>query len=198
MLRTVLNSKIGRGMPKRTLKSKKNKSISNGEIAKIGRLIQGDIPLCDRPFTEVAAAAGLEETNVLQTILKLIASGVVRKFGAVLRHQKAGYTGNAMLLIAADPSETGRIGAKLAGFREVTHCYERAPAFEGKYNIFAMVHAKGSQKSSLKNMSKKLPKSSIDRLIERITGEMGISDYIVLPSIEEFKKTSMVFFEAEK
>ncbi len=185
-------------MPKRALESKKNIPISKGEIAKIGNFIQGDIPLCGRPFAEIAAAAGLEETKVIQTLRQLTASGVVRKFGAVLRHQKAGYSGNAMLLIAADPAEVGRIGTKLASFREVTHCYEREPAFEGKYNIFAMVHAKGPQKSSPKNMSKNPPKNSIDRLIEKIAGETGISDYIVLPSIEEFKKTSMVFFEAGK
>jgi len=58
---------------------------------KIINLIQGDLPVTHRPFALLAEQLGISETELLAEIRKLKDSGVIRRFGATLRHQEAGY-----------------------------------------------------------------------------------------------------------
>jgi len=143
------------------------------------KLLQGDLPVEKKPFLAVAARAGIDEQTALDTIRDLLREGTIRKFGAVLRHQKAGVTRNAMVVWAVPPDRVEEAGAVFASFREITHCYERRPSFEGRYNLFTMIHGTGG---------------AIENLIAGIAGRVGIGDYQVLYSKEEFKKSSMEYF----
>jgi siroheme decarboxylase len=152
------------------------------------RQLQGDLPVEKRPFRAVASRAGTSEEDVLDTLRGLIQQGrigtlaqhgVIRKFGAILRHQRAGITRNAMVVWAVPPSRTEETGAVFASFREITHCYERCPPFQGRYNLFTMIHA---------------GKGSLEKIIGTISSKAGIGDYQVLESLEEFKKSSMEYF----
>jgi DNA-binding Lrp family transcriptional regulator len=143
------------------------------------RQLQGDLPVEKRPFRAVASGAGMNEEAVLDAIGTLTQQGVIRKFGAILRHQRAGITRNAMVVWAVPPDRTEETGTVFASFREITHCYERRPPFEGRYNLFTMIHA---------------GKDSLENLIARISSKAGIGDYQVLESLEEFKKSSMEYF----
>ena len=143
------------------------------------RQLQGDLPIEKRPFLAVASRAGMNEAEVLDTIGTMMQQGVIRKFGAILRHQRAGITRNAMVVWAVPPDRTEEAGSVFASFREITHCYERRPPFEGRYNLFTMIHA---------------GKGALEDLIARISNKAGIGDYQVLESLEEFKKSSMEYF----
>ncbi len=146
---------------------------------KISRLVQQDITLEKRPFKEIAEKVGASEEQVLSTIRGLMTKGTIRKFGAILRHQKAGFPHNAMVIWAVSQERIEFAGNALASFREVTHCYERTPPFAGKYNVFTMVHfGEGNQES----------------VIQKLSQETGIKDFKVLTSIEEYKKSSMEYF----
>jgi DNA-binding Lrp family transcriptional regulator len=146
---------------------------------KIAHLVQNDIPLVKRPFKLIGEQVGASEEESLTTIRGLIKKGMVRKFGTILRHQKAGFTLNAMVIWAASQEKIDATGRTLASFREVTHCYERTPPFAGKYSIFSMVHCReGEQKSILKKLSK----------------AAGIKDFQILMSEEEYKKSSMEYY----
>ncbi|MBN2686973.1 MAG: Lrp/AsnC family transcriptional regulator [Deltaproteobacteria bacterium] len=146
---------------------------------KVARAVQGDIPVEERPFKFLGDRLGMSEADVLAVIRDLADRGIMRKFGAVLRHTKAGLTTNVMVVWAVPGDESPAIGGKLASYAEVTHCYERTPPFEGKYNLFSMIHFR--------------EENGEDRL-RRIAEEVGISDYMVLPTLEEFKKVSMEYF----
>lgn len=145
----------------------------------IGRAVQQDIPLTRRPFAAIGGEAGVREAEVVRTLRDLLKRGVIRKFGAILRHQKAGFNRNVMVLWAIPEGKTEEAGRILSSFKEVTHCYERTPAFEGKYNVFTMVHFQDRD-----------PEGEIRRL----AGAAGIEDFKVLESVEEFKKSSMDYF----
>jgi len=146
---------------------------------KIAHLIQGDIPLVKRPFKSIGERAGTSEEEALRAIRGLLRKGIVRKFGTILRHQKAGFTRNAMVIWAASQDKIDATGRTLASFREVTHCYERTPPFAGKYSIFSMVHCReGEQKRILKKLSK----------------AAGIKDFKILISEKEYKKSSMEYY----
>ena len=151
------------------------------EIEKtVAKHIQGDISLEKRPFKRIGEETGLNEEEVIGTINDLKKKEIIRKFGAILRHQRAGIVKNAMVIWAVPEEKCEAIGNTLTSLREITHCYERTPPFEGKYNLFAMMHFKDDDP---------------ERLIQEISLRTGIKDYIVLETEEEFKKSSMEYFE---
>ena len=145
----------------------------------VARLLQGSIPLAERPFQKIAEEIGLTEAQVLAITGGLRARGIIRKFGAIVRHQMAGYTHNVMVVWAVPSEQLDDVGKRLALFPEITHCYERIPAFEGKYTLFTMIH---------------LRKDADQDLLGKIAAAAGGFDYQLLRSIEEFKKVSMEYF----
>lgn len=147
--------------------------------AAVARRLQGSIPLAERPFQTIAEEIGLTEAEVLAIAGGLRARGIIRKFGAIVRHQLAGYTHNVMVVWAVPPTQLTAAGKRLASFPEITHCYERIPAFEGKYTLFTMVHFR---------------QNADQDLLGKIAAAAGGFDYKMLRSIEEFKKISMEYF----
>ncbi|MEE9911447.1 MAG: Lrp/AsnC family transcriptional regulator [Deltaproteobacteria bacterium] len=146
---------------------------------KAARMLQQDIPLVSKPFTEVSAACGLTTQQLFCLLKKLSGNGILRKFGAILRHQKAGYSKNALVMwsIPSDAiDDAGRIFASLAF---ISHCYERKPAFQGKYNLFTMIHAQDD---------------NISPLINRMSQLVNNGDFLILESLQEYKKTSPEYF----
>jgi DNA-binding Lrp family transcriptional regulator len=141
--------------------------------------LQGDLPVERRPFGAVASRAGLTEEAVLETIRDRMSRGIIRRFGAILRHQKAGVTQNAMVVWAVPLERAEEVGTLFSSFREITHCYERCPAFQGRYNLFTMVHT---------------VEGGLRGVLTELTRRSGIDDCQVLLSEEEFKKSSMEYF----
>jgi len=146
---------------------------------KLARIIQRDIPLTLRPFKDLGEQIGLTEEEILQSIHEFMEQGIIRKFGAILRHQKAGYTENAMVVWAVPENRREAVGKALATFPDITHCYERTPPFLGKYAIFSMVHFHAGER---------------DIVIRKLSEATGIKDFEVLDTVEEYKKTSMEYF----
>lgn len=146
---------------------------------KVARVIQKDVAITRFPFKETGALCGLTEKEVLTATRQLKEKGFIRKFGAVLRHQKAGYKKNALIVWAVPAGKTKKTGEIFASFPYISHCYERKPAFNKKYNIFTMLH------SSNKNYSP---------LILKMVIASGISDFMILESVKEYKKTSPEYF----
>ncbi|OPZ61098.1 MAG: hypothetical protein BWY87_00030 [Deltaproteobacteria bacterium ADurb.Bin510] len=140
-------------------------------------LAEGDLPLTRRPFDEWARVLGLEVEEVLALLEGLRRQGVIRDFRAILRHQQAGLTANAMLALAVAEEDVEAAGSDLARREWVTHCYER-PDFS-PFNLFAMVHACSEAELAV-------------RLAE-LTTVSGADGYRVFRSVREFKKSSMKY-----
>ena len=147
---------------------------------KIIGLIQGDLPLTPRPFAALAERIGMTEKEFLNRVADLKKRGVIRRFGATLRHQEAGFSSNAMIAWHVPDDGIDEAGKILAEFREVTHCYQRKSRKDWKYNLYTMVHG-GSREECY-------------RIAERMSRASGIHDYILLFSEKEFRKTSMEYF----
>jgi siroheme decarboxylase len=146
---------------------------------KIARIIQGDLPLSLHPFKELEPQTGLTEEEILKSITDLMGKGLIRRFGAVIRHQMAGYTENAMVVWAVPEDRRASVGKLLASFSEITHCYERTPPFEGKYALFSMVHFHAGEREGV---------------LRKLSEATGITDFLILDTEEEYKKTSMEYF----
>ncbi len=146
---------------------------------KIIRFLQQDLPLVSRPFATLEKTEDIPESEVLTTLTRWKKDGVIRKLAALIRHREAGFTRNAMVIWAVPIEQCEEVGTRLATFPEVTHCYQREPAFERKYNLFTMIHLKDGP---------------FDQLLEDMSAAVSISDYVILESVAELKKTSMEYF----
>lgn len=143
--------------------------------------LQGDLPLVSRPFAGIAGELGLSESQVVERIKRLAEGGAMRRFGATLRHQRSGFPANVMVAWRVDPADADRVGGNLAAHRRVTHCYLRKTDGNFPYNLFSMVHGRN--------------KDECRRLVEEMAQAVGISDYELLFSTKELKKTSMRYYE---
>jgi DNA-binding Lrp family transcriptional regulator len=147
---------------------------------KIIQLSQGDLPLDLKPFSILARKIGITEEELLSRIKSLKERGVMRRFGATLRHQEAGFGSNAMVAWKVPEDEAEEVGNAMADFREVTHCYQRRVEKDWLYNLYTMIHGES--------------KEECYRIAKRMSEETGIRDYVLLFSEREFKKTSMEYF----
>jgi siroheme decarboxylase len=146
---------------------------------KAARVLQRDMPLTSSPFAAIAAACGLTTAQLMHLLKKLSDNGVLRKFGAILRHQKAGYRKNALVMWSVPPDAVENAGRSFASLSFISHCYERKPAFQNKYNLFTMLHAQDD------NISPQL--NTMSQLI-------NCNDFLILESLQEYKKTSPEYF----
>ena len=146
---------------------------------KVACVIQKDIAVMRFPFNELGNLYGLTNEDVLDTTKQLFKKGFIRKYGAILRHQKAGYKKNALVVWSVPADQIEKAGKIFASFLFVSHCYERNPAFRKKYNIFTMLHSKDE---------------NILSLIKNMATATDINDYIILESIQEYKKISPEYF----
>jgi len=148
---------------------------------KVIAAIQGDIPITKRPYQDIAEGIGVSEEELISTIQGLNDRGIIRRFGATLRHQKSGLTANAMVAWQVDDAVVVQAGETLAGFAAVSHCYHRNPAPGWPYNLYTMVHARNEEECL--------------GITRDMASQAGIENYTVLFSRKELKKTSMQYFD---
>ena len=156
-------------------------ALSSSDRARI-RIACTDIPHTLTPFKDW----GVSDEELRDDL----AQKRMRRFGAILRHQDAGFAHNAMVCFGLDerreacpePAEGTRDerGIVLAQKPYISHCYER-PAFEGfPYTLYVMMHAQSA--------------AELEQHIKEAAESIGNPDYAVLNSVRELKKTSFAFF----
>ncbi len=151
---------------------------------KIIASIQEDMEITERPYVAIAKKLGITETELLERLKDLSRRGVIRRFGATLRHQRAGFNANAMVAWKVDENRIQEVGQKMATFDQVSHCYQRNPTPDWPYNLYTMVHADSEQ--TCQETARKMSRAT------------SVQDYTLLFSREELKKTSMVYFPSNE
>lgn len=144
------------------------------------RLLQGDIPVCKTPFRKLANKIGIAERTLLDDIRSMKSQGLLRRFGATLRHQKVGLRANAMSVWRVPEGRLEELGQLLASLPQVTHCYERQPHAGFPYNLYAMIHGRS--------------RKECERIAQEVAERSGVHDYELLFSSRENKKESMQYF----
>jgi DNA-binding Lrp family transcriptional regulator len=148
---------------------------------KVAQMIQADLNLSSRPFLDIGNSLGASEEQIISIIDRMKHQGVIRKIGAIIHHRKAGYERNFMVVWAIAEKDMDRIGRQITIFPEISHCYERKPPFLGRYSLFTMIHLKPGQ-------------TNIEPILTKLSEAASAAEYLVLASIEEFKKSSMEYF----
>ena len=150
---------------------------------KIISLIQKDIPIVKRPYASMADTLGIDEKLFIETTKGLADRGIIRRYGATIKHQKAGFSANAMVAWKVEEAEAEKIGAVFADFESVSHCYYRPPKADWPYGLYTMIHAHSI--------------SDCETMAKDMADKSGLTDYILLFSTREFKKTSMEYFSVD-
>lgn len=150
---------------------------------KILAAIQEDLPVVERPYENIARNLGIPESEILEILESLCKRGVVRRFGATLRHQKSGFESNAMGAWQVEEERVEEVGKKMASFPQVSHCYRRNPEGDWPYNIYTMIHARDED--------------SCWETARHMSEATGVKNFTLLFSRKELKKTSMAYFPSD-
>jgi DNA-binding Lrp family transcriptional regulator len=143
-------------------------------------LLQDNLPNSLKPYADLALKLHMEEEQILTNIRRLLEYKVLRRIGAILYHQNAGYTSNAMGVWIVPEDKINKIGQLMAQFQEVSHCYQRPTLPDWPYNIFTMIHGQADKQCY--------------EIMARIAQATGIKDYRLLFSVIELKKSSMRYY----
>lgn len=147
---------------------------------RIIRALQDGLPLSEEPFSEIARNAGVSEAELLAQLQAWKSDGTIRRFGAILHHQLAGFSVNAMGVWNVPDAQIENFGRTASEFAAVSHCYQR-PRFSGfEYNLYTMIHGRS--------------KKECEEIAQGISEKTGITDYMLLYTTAEFKKSSPVYF----
>ena len=150
---------------------------------KIIAALQKDIDITPRPFATIADQLGISEKKLLASIQDLCDRGIIRRFGATIRHQKSGFEANAMVAWQVAEHRAEEVGGKLAQRSEVTHCYRRNPSDRWPYNLYTMIHA--ADEAACREIARKMSQA------------VQVTAYTLLFSRRELKKTSMQYFPTD-
>jgi DNA-binding Lrp family transcriptional regulator len=191
ILRTVKLYKIGVKLDFGSLKEKEEvvknenhrKVIITEKDKKIIKITQEDIPLVENPFEIYAEKSGIKEEELLSRLSYYRSAGIMRRFAAILYHRKAGFKANGMTVWKVPDSISDEIGYKLASYRSVTHCYKRETNEKWKYNLFSMIHGR--------------TREELEDFVRELSEEIGVKDYKILYSTQEFKKKRIKYFSED-
>lgn len=133
---------------------------------KIVNELQGSFPISARPYAEAAATLGLTEDELLARLTRLLADGVLTRFGPLYHAERLG---GALTLAAmkVPASDFDRIAAVVNAHPEVAHNYER----QHEFNMWFVLATETPER--------------IHDVISVIEGETGCKVFN-LPKLEEF------------
>ena len=158
-----------------------NSNLNNADAINkaIIRSTQDEIPLVDEPFAEIANETGISQDEVITRLKELISVGVIKRLGISVNQRKIGIVANAVVAWKVPQEQVKRVGAMLSAYREITHCYERVTV-PGKWecNLFTVIHGYNRE--------------SVEEIAGKMSEAVGISDYLVMFSNEQFKRTSVM------
>jgi DNA-binding Lrp family transcriptional regulator len=140
-------------------------------------LLCSDLNVSPSPYADLAQKLEISEAEVISSIEALFAKGLIRRFGAVIAHQKSGFTANAMVVLFLDEKKLDLVGDSLAKLPYVSHCYRRNPAPDWPFNLYAMIHADNQVK--------------LAEIAQNIVKMSETTDWRILESLKEFKKESL-------
>ena len=154
-------------------------ALSEFDIRAI-RELQEDLSMVSRPFDSMAERLGVSLPGLFDIAQEFLERRIMRRYSAVLHHRRAGFTHNGMGVWRVPSDQSEEVGMKMAAHPAVTHCYERPTFPDWPYTHFTMIHATSRE--------------GCEEVAREISGSTDISDYLMLYSTREYKKTRVRYF----
>lgn len=176
-LRAIFGEEAGDVIPAKT--STQNTVPFTPKEKLVINIIQQAIELVPAPFTKLAESAGMSPGDFLSCCRDLQQKGIIRRYGASINHRNAGFKANAMVGWMVPPVLVESVGQLLAGRREISHCYERKTNPHWRFNVFSMIHGH--------------VREDCEVVVKKLSAETGLTDYVMLYSTREIKKTRIKY-----
>ena len=136
--------------------------------------LQAGFPRSQTPYKDMAEKAGISTKQFLAVLEDWKQKGKLRRIGSIVDHFKVGFSAGAMVAWQVEPESVERVGAILAGFKQVSHAYERNTSENWPYNLYTMVHGTDIQE--------------VIQTVKSMSRACGVSVYRVLATEKELKK----------
>ena len=139
----------------------------------------------EHPFQDAARyvsdqiGEAVDEQRIIVRVEQWKSEGLVRRFGAFVRHQNLGYAYNGMTVWNVPEERIVEIGYVFGHLPFVSHCYCRPYSQKWPYNLYTMVHAK--------------TQDELDEFVGQMKQMSGL-EARVLVSTREYKKELPTFF----
>ena len=130
--------------------------------------IQSDFPITSRPYLSIAQDIGLTEEEVLDRVLRLKQSGIIRRIGGNFVPGKLGYV-STLCAASVPPEKLARFTDAVNRHPGVTHNYLRENAFNVWFTFIAP------------------SMEEIEDNLKTISAETGITEILNLPATKVFK-----------
>jgi DNA-binding Lrp family transcriptional regulator len=146
------------------------------------KALQGPMAAVERPYDEAAAELGIETDELLGRLRDLTDRKILRRVAAILYHRRAGFSANGMGVWKVPDEQIMEVGARMASFRGVSHCYQRPTYEDWPYSVFTMAHGRS--------------KEECDAVLDAIAVDCGMApeDRSTLYSSTEYKKIRLHYF----
>ena len=149
-------------------------ALTTDRIDQIDRAIidhlQGDFPVCDKPYAEAAARLGIGEDELLSRLRRLLDTRVLTRFGPMFQVERMG---GAFVLAAmrVPDQDWERVIPIVNSFPEVAHNYRRESEQGCDFNMW-FVLATGTP-------------DGIDAAVTKIEAASGLTVY-AFPKVREY------------
>lgn len=148
---------------------------------RILHIVQKNLPDSLTPYADIAKATGASEEEVISLIRRLKENGAIRRFGAMIRHQKTDWTHNAMVAWKVETQDREAFADSAMGFRTISHIYYRpSPCPDWPYTLYTMIHGR--------------TETECDDVIWALRRTWPHTEFQVLKTVAERKKVSMTYF----
>ena len=147
------------------------------------RQLQQDLPLESQPYHGYAEAMGITPDELYAMANDMKELGVMRRFSAVLRHHKAGFSHNVMGVWKVPEERWDEVGYTMSQGPNISHCYRRPTYDVWPYTHFTMIHGKDPE--------------TCQETMDWIREHTGITECDELTSLKEFKKIRIKYFTPE-
>lgn len=124
----------------------------------------------------------MDEEEVLNRIRLLKDKGIIRRFRARINQRSVGIIANALVAWKIPRGDPDTAGYQLASMSGVTHCYRRSICPDRwDYTLYTVHHG--------------WTQSQVLTEVAMIAEKTGLSEYVVLFSSDEFKRTPHVIVQ---
>jgi len=105
------------------------------------------------------------------------ATGLLRKMGAVLQHQMAGFRGNALCCWNIKEEKVSSVAKMMSAAPYISHVYLRRPHAKWPYNLYTVFHARTREECL--------------ECVQAMAKETVVSEYQVLFSRKNWKRSKL-------
>ena len=132
--------------------------------------LQGDFPVCDRPYAAAAEQLGITEEDLLARLQSMLERRVLTRFGPMFQIERMG---GAFVLaaIAVPEADWDKVNELVNAFPEVAHNYRRESDLNTPFNMWFVLATE--------------TREGIAAAVEKIEAASGLSVY-PFPKLKEY------------